>query len=628
MKKVYLVDYSKCSYNSCGRPCITFCPVTLRNERLQGKVARSELKPAIDFKKSSNEIIIHSENCIKCGICINKCPKNAVFVKNLLEEDESEQKIHQYKKHGFRLYNLPTLVPGRVTGLCGPNGIGKSTILKILGLELKPNFGNYHSDAKNQNWEDIAENIRDNDVRNHFISAENGFREISYKSQVLKVLFKKYGPKTVGSILGSLPNVNSEFREKVYESLDIDVISERQLSQCSGGELQRFAISLVIMSNADVYLIDEPVTFLDVKKRIKLAEILQLRAEGIDQDDERAVLVVDHDLTILDYMSDVIHLFYGQPHKFGVITRVQPVKGGINSYLNGYLKTENLEFRKNTIKFRKTISGRTWSNAQIFAEWGEMDKNLGDFHLHVNPGHIYRNEILGIVGENGLGKTTFFKLLKGSLTPNKGSVNLNDKFSISYKPQYITGDYDGTVEQLITEYSHKYVYDEDSLQKLYTPLGVDEFFDTKVSELSGGQLQRTFIATCLSKDANVYLIDEPSAYLDVEERLKIAEIIRSHTQRSNASAICIEHDIQITDSLADRLMIFLGDPGREGYTKGPLHKRDGMNIFLKSLDVTFRRDDDTGRARINKKGSHLDQVQRASGEYYYVKLSDQQKFII
>lgn len=627
LKKVYLVDYSKCSYNSCGRPCITFCPVTLRNERLHGKVARRELPPAIDFKKSTNQIIIHSDVCIKCGICINKCPKNAVYVKNLLEEDESEQKIHQYQEDGFRLYNLPTLVPGRVTGLCGPNGIGKTTILNILGLRLKPNFGEYTLETEGSTWEDIAENIRDNDVRNHFLDAERGFRQISYKAQVLKVLFERYAGRTVEEILNSCEDVDPDFRKQIYDSLDIHVISERELNECSGGELQRFAISVVLMSDADVYLIDEPVTFLDVKKRIKLAEILQLRAEGVKRNDERAVLVVDHDLTILDYMSDVIHLFYGEPHKFGVITRVQPVKGGINSYLNGYLKTENLQFRKNEIKFRKTISGRTWSNAQIFAEWGDMEKNLGDFHLHINPGHIYRNEILGIVGENGLGKTTFFKLLNGSLRPSKGSVNLNDKFSISYKPQYITGDYDGTVEELITEYSHKYVYEEDALQKLYTPLGVDILFDSKVSQLSGGQLQRTFIATCLSKDANVYLIDEPSAYLDVEERLKIAEIIRSHTQRSNASAICIEHDIQITDSLADRLMIFLGEPGREGYTKGPLHKRDGMNIFLKSLDVTFRRDDETGRARINKKGSHLDQVQRASGEYYYVKLSDHQEFL-
>jgi ATP-binding cassette subfamily E protein 1 len=170
------------------------------------------------------------------------------------------------------------------------------------------------------------------------------------------------------------------------------------------------------------------------------------------------------------------------------------------------------------------------------------------------------------------------------------------------------------------DYSKKYIHTEDLMIKLYEPLGIENLFQNKLSTLSGGQLQRSFIAACLTKDANIYLIDEPSAYLDIEERLKIAEIIRSHTKSVNAGSICIEHDIQIMDSLADRLLIFSGDPGLNGNTIGPLNKRDGMNKFLKSLDVTFRRDEETGRARINKKDSKLDKQQRRMGEYYYVKL--------
>ncbi|MCP4760823.1 MAG: ribosome biogenesis/translation initiation ATPase RLI [archaeon] len=619
MKKIYLVDYSKCAYNSCGRPCITYCPVTLTNKKLKGK---KKVYPAIDFKKSTSQIIIHSEICLKCGICINKCPSNAIFVKNLVEEDESQQKIHQYAEDSFRLYNLPTLMSGRVTGLCGPNGIGKSTMLNILSMIMKPNFGEFDVDLKKNNWKNIATQIRDSNIRNHFIDNEINRTNISYKLQVLKVLFEKYKDLTVSDILES-SSIDKKFKNMVFSSLDIQTIENRYLEQCSGGELQRFAIAQVLLSNSDILLIDEPVTFLDVKKRIRLAEMLQKAAKEYD----KAVLVVDHDLTVLDYMSDVIHLFYGEPHKFGIITRVQPVKAGINSYLNGYQKNENVEFRPNKIRFRKSISGRTWSNAQKFAEWDEITKDLGEFKLKINPGIIYQNEILGVVGENGLGKTTWFRILIGNLKPDSGNMNLTEQFAISYKPQYITQNYNGTVEQLITEYSQKYIQTEELLTKIYEPLGVDDIFDAKVPTLSGGQLQRTFIAACLSKEANLYLIDEPSAYLDVEERLKIAEIIRSHTKSKSASAICIEHDIQITDSLADRLLIFLGDPGKSGYTLGPLNKRDGMNAFLKTLDVTFRRDLETGRARINKKDSSLDQRQRASGEYYYDKIQEYSKFL-
>jgi ATP-binding cassette subfamily E protein 1 len=352
-----------------------------------------------------------------------------------------------------------------------------------------------------------------------------------------------------------------------------------------------------------------------VKKRIKLAEVLQELKE-----ENKAFLVVDHDLAILDYMSDLIHLFYGEPNKFGVISRVLNVKNGINTYLNGYINSENIEFRERKIRFRKTVSGRTWSNAQIFSKWSTLKKAFANFSLIINPGTLYQNEILGVAGQNGLGKTTFFKLLTGLLAPDEGIWEAN--ISISYKPQYITKDYIGSVEEFITNYSHKYIHDENLLQQLYEPLGVDSYFDQKVSDLSGGQLQRMFIAACLTKDANLYLIDEPSAYLDVEERLKIAEIIRAHTKRTDSTTIAIEHDIQIIDALADRLLIFLGEPGKTGYTLGPLTKEDGMNTFLKSLDITFRRDLETGRARINKKGSKKDVKQRLNNEYYYIRMKN------
>ncbi len=623
MKRVYLVDYAKCSYNSCGRPCITYCPVELTNKQKRKK-RPVKVYPAIDFKKSSNQIIIHEEICIRCGICINKCPKNAVFVKNFVEEDKSKNLIHKYRNigslSGFRLYNLPTLVSGRVTGLCGANGIGKSTLMNILSANLKPNFGEFLKEDNKESWNKIANKIKDNDIRNHYLDFARGNRKISYKPQVLNVLFKEFKGKTVKQILDKENSVDEEFKKLVFEALDITKISDRYLEQCSGGELQRFAITLFLINEADVYLIDEPCTFLDVKKRIKLAETFQKRSKSNGNRNSKSVLVVEHDLTILDYMSDVIHLFYGEPHQFGVITRVQPVKRGINSYLNGQLKTENLQFRSNQIKFRKTISGRTWSNALKLVEWSNIEKLIGNFKLNINSGWIYQNEILGVVGENGLGKTTFFKILLGMIQPDVGELNLLNKFSLSYKPQYITPSYNGTVEQFIMDYSKKYIHTEDLKTKLYEPLGIENLFQNKLSTLSGGQLQRSFIAACLTKDANIYLIDEPSAYLDIEERLKIAEIIRSHTKSVNAGSICIEHDIQIMDSLADRLLIFSGDPGLNGNTIGPLNKRDGMNKFLKSLDVTFRRDEETGRARINKKDSKLDKQQRRMGEYYYVKL--------
>jgi len=188
---------------------------------------------------------------------------------------------------------------------------------------------------------------------------------------------------------------------------------------------------------------------------------------------------------------------------------------------------------------------------------------------------------------------------------------------VSYKPQFITRNYKGTVDEFISNYSGRFTGEPILKQNFYQPLGIEHLFDKPISALSGGELQRVFIAACLSKRADLYLIDEPAAFLDVEERMKAARIIRNAASLYNASVIAIEHDMQLADILGDRVMLFLGEPGKRGHTIGPIGRRDGMNEFLKTLDITFRRDAETGRARINKGGSKLDREQRKNGDFFF-----------
>src|SRR5271157_605490 len=617
MKKVYVVDYQRCSITQCGRPCITKCPVSI-SARKKKKV-EEKIEIPIRVKESTNQIIIHSEFCIKCGICANICPTKAIHVKNILEEDRSKNLLHAYAKEsgeeGFRLYGLPAIVAGRVTGLCGPNGIGKSTLFNILGGIIKPNFGQYTKECDSIDWGEFIKHVKEAEMRDHFSDLYEGTRHVAYKQQVLNVLFDQYKGKTVLDILEETKSVPDAFYSLILEKLDIHAIASRHLEQCSGGELQRFAIAQVLVSDADMYLIDEPCTFLDVKKRIALADLPDARANGYRE--KYPVLVVEHDLTILDYMSDVINLFYGVPHEFGIVTNVQTTKSGINSYLKGFVKTENVQFREDSITFKRTIGGRRWDNARVFASYGKIVKTFENFKLEIEPGEIYMSEILGVVGENGLGKSTFAKILAGKLAPDQGSDFQPIATNVAYKPQYITKEFEGTVKEFIIEMSQNYDFSDVMLEPLYRPLGVDGLFEKHVAELSGGELQRVHIVACLAARADLYVLDEPSAYLDVEERLQVSSVIRANTKRSHATTICIEHDIQIADALADRMLIFTGTPGVEGRTIGPLDKRDGMNEFLKELDVTFRRDEETGRARINKKNSRLDKAQRTSGQYFY-----------
>ncbi len=621
MKKVYLVDYDLCTQRFCGRICITKCPITLSNANVKPNKKKQEIP--IYFQESAKKVRINEDVCLKCGICLNICPTNAIYVKNILEEPTEITPTHKYlpkeDKEGFRLYNLPTLISGKVSGLLGPNGIGKTTVLEIIAGRLKPNFGDPNLNQEQLKWQSIIKNVRESEMRNHFNAIAQNDRKIAYKQQVLRVLFEKYKGKTVIDILKAENEVSNKFFERILNHLDIDVIRDRFLEQCSGGELQRFAIATVLIKEADIYIIDEPCTFLDVQKRINLALLLRERAMGFDKERPCPILVVEHDLAVLDYISDVIQLFYGEPHQFGIISKPMTTKKGINAYLDGYLEVENIQFRENEYGFRRSTTGRQWSNAIVFAEYGEISKTFDTFKLNITSGKIFASQILGVVGENGCGKSTFAKILAGELNPDSGSNFSQIQASVAYKPQYITQENPQKAKEFIIERSQNYNFSEDMLTILYRPLGVEKLFEKSMSHLSGGELQRVYISACLAKNADLYILDEPSAYLDVEERLKVGQIIRTITKRANAVAICIEHDIQIADALVDQLLIFTGKPGVQGKTIGPLNKNDGMNIFLKIIDVTFRRDTKTGRARLNKKGSKMDTIQRAANQYWGVK---------
>ncbi len=135
--------------------------------------------------------------------------------------------------------------------------------------------------------------------------------------------------------------------------------------------------------------------------------------------------------------------------------------------------------------------------------------------------------------------------------------------------------------------------------------------------LSGGELQRVAIANSLVQEADIYLIDEPSAYLDSEQRMITSRTVRRVIEKSGKSAMIVDHDVYFIDMISDALIVFDGEPGKNGKGRGPFSLHEGMNRFLKDVDITFRRDEETHRPRVNKPGSYMDRTQRQDGEYYY-----------
>ncbi len=590
MTRVAVLDADKCKPKRCNRVCYRFCPMV-----------RSR-KEAIKFE--DDKAVIVESLCSGCGICIKKCPFSAISIVNLPDELETECS-HRFGQNTFKLYRLPTPSPGIVLGLLGQNGIGKTTTLKVFSGELKLNLGNYENPP---DWDDVIRHFRGSTLQDYVQKMSEDELKVSYKPQYVDKISKAISGKA-GELL---EKVDERGRlDKIAEQFELKQFWNRPLDVLSGGELQRVAVAAAICREADVYLFDEPSSYLDVKQRLEVG-----RAIRSLKNDEKTVIVAEHDLAIIDYLSDQICIFYGEPGVYGIVSHVHGVRTGINIYLQGYIPDENIRFRKEAIIFHEKPPTASFSVGETLLKWEQTEKTYEGFKLLAHSGEIKRGEIIGILGPNGIGKTTFVKILAGIEETDDGKKF--GELEVSYKPQYISAEYDGTVRQLLMSVAKKFAsswHKTEILQPLKIPL----LLDRNVAELSGGELQKVAITACLSRKAELYLLDEPSAYLDVEERLNMARAIRRVVETRNVTAFVVEHDVVAQDFIADRLMVFTGQPGVKGTANLPTNLRDGMNNFLKEMEVTFRRDPTTKRPRVNKENSKLDKFQKQIGEYYYVR---------
>ncbi|MDG6223047.1 MAG: ribosome biogenesis/translation initiation ATPase RLI [Candidatus Bathyarchaeota archaeon] len=598
MVRIAVLDEERCESKRCGRPCFRFCPPV-----------RNKIE-AIVFEGETPQII--ESLCVGCGICVRKCPFKAISIVNLADELE-EDCSHRFGPNTFKLFRLPTPSAGVVLGLLGQNGIGKTTALHVLSGELKPNLGRFDDPPS---WTDLIQHFRGSTVQDYFQKVSEGNLKVVYKPQYVDKISRVVSGK-VGDLLEKVDERGKLAQLK--EQLQLETIWNRNLKVLSGGELQRVAVAASICREADVYLFDEPTSYLDVKQRLNAAKAIRSL-----KDDEKTVIVAEHDLAILDYLSDQICIFYGDPGVYGIVSHVHGVRVGINIYLQGYIPDENVRFRPEPITFNVRPPAAGLTAAETLLKWTEITKSFGDFEFTSMPGEVKRGEVVGIFGPNGIGKTTFVKMLAGIEKADSGETSAEDEMKISYKPQYITPQYGGTVEDLLKETADKAFGTSFYHTQILQPLKVPVLLERELTELSGGELQRVAIAACLSREADLYLLDEPSAYLDVEDRLSAARTIRRVIENKKVTALVVEHDVVAQDFIADRLMIFAGEPGVRGFANPPTDLRNGMNSFLEDMAITFRRDPQTKRPRVNKEGSRLDREQKDLGEYYYMSTTEEE----
>ena len=306
--------------------------------------------------------------------------------------------------------------------------MGKSTIVDILSGRTRPNLGRYDGEP---GWDEVLDYYAGTELKAHFEQVRDGTIRASTKPQRVD--------RIAAAFDGTASDLVSRYDERgagegLVRDLGLGSASGRSISELSGGEMQRVAVAAAAARDADLYFFDEPSSYNDAYQRAAVARVVRSLAE-----EGRSVMVVEHDLTLLDYMSDHVEVLYGEPAAYGIVSGMLSTKVGINAFLDGYLPNENVRFRDRAFTLDASTStapdGDEFASEDTLVEWGALSRSHPGFELAASAGRVRRGEVLGVAGANALGKTTMMRMLAGVDRPDSGKVS--KKARVSYKPQYL-----------------------------------------------------------------------------------------------------------------------------------------------------------------------------------------------
>ena len=550
MTRLAVVDAKLCNPEKCALECIKNCPV---NKMRQKCIYLPE-----ELKKGKQTARIDERLCTGCGICVKKCPFHAINVINLVAPVE-DKLVYSYGENAFKLYGLALPRKG-VIAVIGENGCGKSTNVKLLSGEL------------------AIQNKPTIEIKDYFKAKKT----LAVKPQELNAAGLG---ATVGNALAKADE--SGRLAKLKELFNLQKVWNRKLSELSGGELQKAVLTATLCKKKDVYVLDEPLAFLDYVYRIRLVDYLKTEFA------EESVIVVDHDISLLSYLCAQAYIMYGWPGAYGIVSQSYATDRGINMFLEGFIGPENVRFRDHAIAYKQYAEEKKKEKA---FEIPAMKVKLGDFSVeNASPVVLKQGEVTGVAGPNGIGKSTLCRKVH------------EEHANTAFKPQILERGTD-----LVAAYLEK----KNPFDEAYTKqMNLQRLEYYPVADLSGGELQKLQIFRCLTQeDKDLFILDEPTNMMDVNGRIALSKLLREKAE-TGCAVLVVDHDLEFLLNTVDRLMVMDGEPARHGFVKGVYDKDDGVRLLLEKFDLSYRRDSETKRLKLNKRGSVKDRELKQSGAF-------------
>lgn len=481
-------------------------------------------------------------------------------------------------------------------GIVGRNGCGKTTLLKAITNEYTLSDG--YDDLKIESSNDfkigyVKQNITDNLNMKMIDYIKESYSDILEIENKLNSLEQKLSNSYSEQVLNKYNDLQNEYiykggntYKKEYEIAlkkfgFTDIDKEKLLNEFSGGQLTKLSLIRLLLSKPDLLILDEPTNHLDINSIEWLENYLK--------NYKKSIILVSHDRMFLDNICNIVYdIEYGELKRYVgnyssfVKQKEQDYEKQLKDYEYQQKEIKRLQYIADRFRYKPTKAKMAMSKLKQIEKMIKIDKpnksNTKTFKINLKAEensyrdvlkvknlsigydkelcklsfNLERQDKLGIIGENGIGKSTLIKTLTGLIHPLSGKYIYGDRVSIGYFSQNFENlDNNNTVYEEIDK-----AYPSMTPNEIRTLLGSFEFTGEdvfkKINDLSGGEKVKLSLCKILNNKPNLLILDEPTNHLDIISKDTIEKILTNY----NGTIIMVSHDRYLINNVCNKLLVF------------------------------------------------------------------------